>query len=126
MLLAVLALAAGAGAAADEVTPFDGNWSASFPRKSGGEGHGRLILKGDLGSWRYVSNQGHQANRYPCLNLDFPITIEERSAERLRLKVDADKTMHGCQDLHLTLQPVDAGHLQGRFGDGSVLQLNRE
>lgn len=111
---------------AQDSTPYDGKWRATYKTQSGGSATAELALQGSKGTWKYVSNRKHQANTYACLDQEFPVVVQSSSPSELKFAIDASKVIRGCKDRHVTVKLLDGKNLEGQFGDGAALTLTRE
>jgi hypothetical protein len=114
-------------AAAQETNPFDGAWTASFEDAPGRVRTADVLIKGGGGMWR-ASNISNMVGRLqPCSTREAPLEVKSVNDRELVIVVARSRgAITGCDDIHVTFERVDDSHLEGRFQNGSAVQLTRK
>ena len=118
-LLAVLALAGAASAQAPN--PHNGKWSISLDGKKTIDLEGTVIVKDDGGVWDVVA----RSSKNPCVGREYPITVQNASADELTFTVNRAKTLTGCKDSTYTFKKTDDKTMKGELSEGRVASLIR-
>lgn len=103
----------------------EGSWAAQWQAQAGPAATAVLTVRDSGSTWR-ATFPGGEMPKNPCQQREHAVRIQEPSAGRYRLVVEASKTMAGCQDAAATLTLVDPSHLEGQWGNGQALKLQRK
>ncbi|MCW5609269.1 MAG: hypothetical protein KIS83_01060 [Rubrivivax sp.] len=125
--LAVLAVSwvVGSHALAQAGPALGGSWSGYYVTQAGTKARAELSIQGSTGTRRAFIPQGPgRAN--PCFERAHPLELTAQPGGTFRMTVHASRTLSGCQDFQANLTLVDPRHIEGRFGDGRELQLERQ
>ncbi|MBX3638492.1 MAG: hypothetical protein KF683_24230 [Rubrivivax sp.] len=125
--LAVLSvfLLAGTQALAQPGNALDGSWQGYYVTQAGTKAKAELSIQGSSGTWRaFIPQAPGRVN--PCFERAHPLELTEQASGRFRMVVHSSRTMSGCQDFTASLTLVDPTHIDGQFGDGRELQLERK
>lgn len=108
------------------VSSLDGKWVATHPRDDGGgERTSRLSISQTKGIWREFGARA-RGRENPCNGKEFPVLVQTPSQVEVVINVEASGVLQGCNDRKLTLQRIDADHLEGTLGDGKPIKLVRQ
>lgn len=61
----------------------------------------------------------------PCLSRPLPTTLSEVAPGAFSIEIQASKVVPGCKDSQARVHLVDGRLLEGKFGDGRPLKLER-
>ena len=103
----------------------EGTWAAQWQAQAGPLATAQLTVRESGNTWRATFPRGEMPKN-PCLEREHGARIQTMADGRYRLVVEASKTMTGCQDAAATLKLVDPTHLEGQWGNGQVIKLQRK
>ncbi len=122
--LALLLLLSMAGAAgAQEPATLNGTWLGETTLPSGATAEVQMKVEGGGGTWT-IAPLGRKDHANPCHGRAVPIAISEADGV-IRVHIQAAQSLKGCQDGRVTMKRSDDRHLEGTFGDGRALKLQR-
>lgn len=108
---------------AQDSEDYDGTWRGSLVNPAGMRFEVQLVLSGTSGTWQVFTNMAPREN--PCMGRRHTVTVGERSADLIRIRIDGSKTMLGCQDIRAAFKLIDGKYLEGHFANGQPLKLVR-
>ena len=124
--LATCVLLAGASAwAQGGVKALEGTWAAQWQAQAGPLATAQLTVRESGNTWR-ATFPGGEMPKNPCLQREHGARIQPMADGRYRLVVEASKTLASCQDAAATLTLVDPTHLEGQWGNGQAIKLQRK
>lgn len=101
-----------------------GQWTGATKSPStGNELQIQVKISEASGTWRYFSPGS--ANKSPCLNREFPLSIKMQPNAKVIFNVDGPSLITGCPSFALTLERTDEQTLTGTFGDGRPAFLKK-
>lgn len=103
----------------------DGTWQGQYVTQAGTVAKAELTIQGATGTWRaFIPQSEGRVN--PCFARTHPLELTELPGGTFKLAVRSSRTISGCQDFYANLTRVDPTHLEGKFGDGRELKLERK
>ncbi len=122
LALALLLSMAGT-AGAQEPATLNGTWLGETTLPGGATAEVQMKVEGGGGTWS-IALLGRTDHANPCLGRPVPIAVSEAGGV-IRIHIQASQSLKGCQDGRVTLKRSDDRHLEGTFGDGRALKLQR-
>jgi hypothetical protein len=83
-----------------------------------------MRVDGAQGTWMATPRTPLRAPN-PCLSRPLPITLSDAGTGTYKIDIHASKAIQGCRDGQATVKLVDGRVLDGKFGDGRPLKLER-
>ncbi|MFO1329200.1 MAG: hypothetical protein U1F56_17705 [Rubrivivax sp.] len=117
-------IASAAAWAQADVKALEGTWVAQWRAQAGPVATAQLIVRDTGNTWRATFPK-NDVPKNACLEREHSARLQPMADGRYRLVVEASKTMAGCQDANATLTLVDSTHLEGQWGNGQVIKLQR-
>lgn len=118
-------LLVGAQSLAQAGPSLDGTWTGYYVTQAGTKAKAELNVQGSTGTWRAFIPQ-NQGRANPCFERAHPLELTAQAAGKFKMAVHASRTMSACQDFHATLTLVEPSRIEGQFGDGRELRLERK